>query len=119
MDIERAQNLSEGLRDLADWIDRHSTDLEQSDLSQNIRLLMCRIDRDEFVASVPLLEGQYEVDTDTDTKYLALIRWFGPVGLHLYIEKAKVGERVERMRPATDWELDPDVAAAITPEAVA
>ena len=113
----KAQTISEGLRSLADWIDVHHVDLEESDLSGPVRLLLCRINREQFIASIPLLDGQYEIDDDG--KFLNLIRRFGPLELHLYIEKDRIGERVERMRTTTDWELAPEVAAAIAPEAVA
>lgn len=118
MDIATAQQHAAGLRELADWIEEHSGHLKDSDFSMSPRFLLCRLTRDEFIESVPLLEGQYSVIGDK-AGYLTLERTFGPVRVELYIDKDKVGDRVERVRTTTEWALAPEVVAAITPEAVA
>lgn len=101
-----------GLRQLADWIEQNEKTLKPDDL-RGAALLICRIDKDEFLEAVEALgvEGA-EITSDS---YLNVSRWFGPIKVQVYIDTSKVGESTTRLRKTSEWELHEDVRAVLHP----
>lgn len=103
---------AQGLRDLADWLEANADILTGSDLGSPIKLYFCRIDRDEFVEAAQRLGGG---DYEVKGKYLQVRRPFGPIEVHLYIDADKVGRSKTRLRETVEYEIDPEILAALEP----
>lgn len=108
---------ADGLRELADWIEANADIITGTDLSNPPALLFCRIDADEFVTAAQAL-GIEQSDVEIKSGYLNVTRTFGPFAAQVYIDADKVGEAKTKMRPTTEWEIDPAVRDALGTKAV-
>lgn len=109
MDAATAAEQAAGLRELADWIETNHDVVHAGDFSAT--LLMCRIDRAEFIEAARALTPT-ERDMN-DPSWFTLIRRFGPLKAQLYIAYDKVGEAHTELRPVESWKLDQDVRDAL------
>lgn len=113
-----AVSVAEGLRELADWVEANEEMLTPSDLSATQTLLICRVDKDEFIAAAHAL-GVEHSEVNNDRRYLNVTRRFGPIKVQVFIDASKVGAATERMRPTTEYQIDADVRSALGIKAVA
>ena len=100
-----------GLRELADWIDENEGLLKAHDFSPRSTLLICRGEKDEFLEAAQAL-GIEHSEMEQKGRYLNVTRHFGPIDVQVYIDAVKVGTPTTRLRPTTEWELDPEVSTA-------
>jgi hypothetical protein len=112
-----ATSHAEGLRELADWIEENEEALRPNDLGSSPVLLLCRIDKDEFLVTARAL-GPEHAEIERDGHHLNVTRRFGPIKVQVYIDHGKVGTAKTTMRPTTEWELDADVREALNEAAV-
>lgn len=108
---------ADGLRELADWIEENSEVFTGSDFSGQSPILLCRIDQDDFVATAQAL-GVEQSEVEVKSDYLYVSRSFGPLRVAVYIAADKVGTEQTKMRPTTEWEIDPTVRDALGREVV-
>ncbi len=111
MDVDRAAEYAAGLRELADWIEEHHELVSEGDLMR-AHFLMCRLDRDQFLELSQAVGGKRLPDLDRG-KWFTTGREFGPFLVQVYIAQEAVGSEVKRMRETTEFEIDPDVLAAL------
>ena len=108
---------ADGLRELADWIEENADVISGSDFSNPPALLLCRIDADEFVTAAQAL-GIEQSEVGIKSGYLNVSRTFGPFRAEVYIDANKVGESKTKMRPTTEWEINPAIRDALGTKAV-
>jgi predicted Co/Zn/Cd cation transporter (cation efflux family) len=105
-----AHEYAQGLREFADWIEEHAELLSDHSDLRSTTVMLCRIDREEFVELAVALDG--EQDTD-DRSHFSVIREFGGLTVKAFTNYEVVGTAIPRMREITEWELDPDVRVAL------
>lgn len=98
----------QGLRDFADWIERHPEIDGKIDPTSR-RILIHSSDREKLLENLLLLEGQGVAERDR--QWLQVVRKFGPCEVQVYIDADKVGDITTRREEVevSDWEPHPEL----------